>query len=244
MAGNFIELLAVTRPERVPAQESERFSLAAWTVEFLQAREGLAFVVLESSAARLDRQRFGEAGLRSFETVDFSRGAVQPDGTIATLSFSITFVMTPELGHAPHFVCQQHTPEYFWHAAYQDHANKAQAITEVVLVAERPADFATFYAALVAPEAVRSDASGLVVETGRGRITVLAPAELEHRFAGIAVPRPPRMPYIAGLTIRSLDLGQVVATLRAGGIPYWREGGLIRIAPEQAFGAVLEFTGP
>lgn len=243
MQGNFLELLGTTAPKRIPPHAPGRFSLPAQHRDLLSRRQGLSFVVLSSEDARADHERFLAAGLPASEPLDFSRLAGQPDGAQATMSFSIVIVAEPALGDAPHFVCQQHTPEYFWHAAYQAHANGALGIGEVVLVAEEPAALAPYYSALVAPNAVHGTDGGLAVETGRGRILVLRPAALAHRFAGAEVPVYAPRPYVAGLQVRTVDLARAADCLRRGGIAFSAVPGSLRVAPADAFGAALEFVG-
>ncbi len=239
--GNFIELLGVAAPERFPSASAERYSLGAHLDDFLARREGLAFVVLSSSDARADHRRFREAGLDTYEPVDFSRAAAQPGGGEATVSFSIVFALPPEAADAPHFVCQQHTPEYFWHGEYQAHPNGARGITEVVLVADRPADLTPYYVALVAPNAVHGEGRRLLVETGRGRIVVLPPEEIEARFPGLDVPVPAARPAIVAMTLACADLARVAGCLDGGAVAYARVEDCLRVGPEAAFGAVVEF---
>ncbi len=240
--GNFLELLAITAPEKIPAPAPGRYDFGGQTRDFVARRQGLAFVVLYSDDARHDYTHFKAAGLPIFEPLDFSRAASQPGGGEAEMSFSIVFVVDPAMPDAPHFVCQQHTPEHFWHPEYQDHANGARQITEVVLVADRPSDLLPYYAGLVAPNAVHGKGERLLVETPRGRIVVLPPEALADRYAGIEVPVLSPRPYIAGLQIRCDDLATVAACLTQGGIQHSRADGWIRVAPGAAFGAAVEFT--
>lgn len=242
MDGNFLELLGTTAPEKIPPHAPGRFSLPAQHRDLLARRQGLSFVVLSSEDARADHARFLAAGLPASEPLDFSRRAGQPDGGEATMSFSIVIVAEPALGDAPHFVCQQHTPEYFWHAAYQRHANGAERIAEVVLVAAAPAELAPYYGGLVAPNAVHAVDGGLAVETARGRILVLTPEALAGRFAGIDVPGFAPLPYIAGLQVRTGDLAGAAKCLQTAGIAHAAASGRLRVAPAVAFGATLEFV--
>lgn len=241
--GNFLELLGTTAAEKILPHAPGRFSLPAQHRDLLARRQGLSFVVLYSADARADHAAFLAAGLPASEPLDFTRLARQPDGSDARMSFSIVIVADPGMADAPHFVCQQHTPEYFWHGRYQRHANGAQRISEVVLVAEEPSALAPFYAGLVAPNAVHGQDGNLLVETARGRIAVLTPAALADRFAGLAVPPEAPLPYIAGLQVTSGDLAAATGCLEAAGIAHVRRDGALRIGPDAAFGAVLELVG-
>lgn len=240
--GNFLELLATTAPEKIPAHGPNRFSLPAHHEALLRRRQGLSFVVLFSDDVRRDHARFLAGGLPASEPLDFSRLARQPNGEDATMSFSIVIVADPALPDAPHFVCQQHTPEFFWHPQYQRHDNGARQVSEVVLVAERPDDLAPYYAALVAPNAVHGADGRLLVETARGRIVVLTPAALAGRFEGVEAPRHAPLPYIAGLQVRTAELAAAADCLKRAGIAHAHREEAVRVGPGEAFGAVLEFV--
>jgi len=240
--GNFIDLLATSAPERIPPHRGDQFSLAAQHQEQLLRREGWSLVAMISDDARRDREAFLAGGLRPGEPIDVSRPVRQPGGEEATFSFTMVVVADSRLGDAQHFIYQIRTPETFWHPAYQDHANGAVEISELVLVADDPAALTPFYAVLVGRDAVGREGKRLRVDTPKGRILVLPPEELAQRFEGLAIsPCAPR-PYVAGLQVRSRDLQRVEACLNTGGIPYVRREGAVRIAPQQAFGAAIEFV--
>lgn len=237
--GNFLELLGVSAPEKIPGHEAGRFSFGQHTLEFLRRGEGLSFVVLDTADARADHRAFQASGVPTFEPVDFSRGAAQPDGTERTVSFTICFALPPEPA-PPHFVCQQrHPPENFWRPEYQRHANGARQIAEVTLRADAPERLAPFYAALFGRDAVAEHDDGLSVRTGRGLIAALRPAALRRRFGTEG----PRDGAIIGMRFAVAELRQAERSLGASGVPFARaaDGGL-RVAPEHAFGAFLEFS--
>ena len=110
-------------------------------------------------------------------------------------------------------------------------------------MADDPAALAPFYAELVAPNAVHGEGRRLLVETQRGRITVLPAVELAGRFPGLdlgAIPSAPR-PAIVAMAIGCDDPGRVAACLAAGGIAHDRVEGTVRVGAAAAFGAILEF---
>lgn len=240
--GNFLELLGVDAPEKIPPHTAERFSFAAYNAEVMGRREGISMLVLDSRDARADHRNFTAQGLRTYEPVDFSRGAVQPDGSEERVAFTIVFVTDPRLPEAPHFVCQQHNPEHFWKAAYQAHANTAQRIVGATLAAEVPAEIADHYRALTGQAAVVPRAGGLRVETARGVIDILPAAEIPGRFAGVELALPALLPAYVAMTIAVADLAAAAALLEANGVPHARTDGVLRLGPAEARGAVLEFV--
>jgi len=240
--GNFIDLLATTAPEKIPPHRPDHFSLAAQHQEQLLRRDGLSLIAMISDDAWRDREAFIAGGLRPQQPIDVSRPVRLPGGEEATFSFTMVVVADRRLGDAQHFIYQIRTPQTFWQPAYQAHANGATEIGELVMVADNPAALAPFYAVLVSRDAVQRDGRRLRIETPKGRILVLPPEELAPRFEGVAItPCVPR-PYVAGLQVRSRDLKLVESCLETARIPYVRRDELIRIAPQQAFGAALEFV--
>ena len=237
--GNFLELLGVSAPEKIPEHEDGRFSFGQHALEFLERGEGLSYVVLDTADARADHRTFRSSGIATFEPVDFSRGARQPDGAERTVSFTICFALPPDPA-PPHFVCQQrHPPENFWRPEYQAHANGARRISEVVLRADRGEELAPFYAALFGPEALERTADGLVVRTGRGRISALTRAGLRRRF-GVEGAHDGA---IVAMRFAVADAPRAERSLAAGGAPFSREAdGALRVAAEHGFGALLEFA--
>ena len=165
--GNFLEILGVEAPDKIPPHTPERFSFAAHNAAFLERREGLSFLVLDAVDAGADHREFLSRGLQTYEPVDFSRDAVQPDGSVETVSFTIVFAIDPAMPDAPVFVCQQYAPQHFWKPEYQAHANTTLGIAGLVVAAPRPADLAGFYAALFGETAITQGDDQLSVRTAR-----------------------------------------------------------------------------
>src|SRR5882724_324441 len=137
--GNFLELVAVADPSLIRPTEADNFSFAGFSQSYLARREGMAMLVFASDDARRDQAQFAASGLETYAPFDFERRAVLPDGSSATVGFSLAFVTDRRLPHAAFFVCQQHAPQYFWKAEYQRHRNTAVAIDDIVMVAAEPA---------------------------------------------------------------------------------------------------------
>ena len=238
--GNFIELLGVVDPERIVPADAAGFSFSDHNARFLEHREGLSMVVLESADARRDHAAFRAAGLRTYEPVAFSRQARQPDGGAATVAFTICFVIDDAHAQVPMFVCQQHFPENFWHAEYQRHDNGARQICEVTVIADRPDDLAPYYRGVFGAAAVSGGKGGLLVVTPRGSLRVIAPDRLAARYAGVAMAPPAALPCFAGYSVTVDDLNAAATLLRDRGVPFAGSDTSLRIAPHTAGGTMLE----
>src|SRR5262249_18581637 len=101
--GNFLELLAVADPAKIPPAEAGRFSFGAFNQAFLRRRQGLSMLVFQSTDARRDQAEFAARGLETYEPFDFSRQAKLPDGSLKIVAFSLAFVTEPRMPDAAFF---------------------------------------------------------------------------------------------------------------------------------------------
>ena len=239
---NFLELLAVADPAKIPAPEPDRFSFGAFNQSFLKKREGLSMLVFQSADSRRDQAEFKARGLDTYEPFEFSRQAKLPDGSSKTVAFSLAFVTEPRMPDAAFFTCQQHAPEFFWKPEYQRHANGARAVVEVVMLAHDPGGFAEFFGKLVEPGAVSGSAGVLTVALGKGMLSLLDATRLAQRFPGIRLRDVLRKPHFAGYAIAVDDLGLVEAMLERNDVSHARSGDRLQISAEHGFGAVIEFV--
>ena len=250
LQGNFIELLGVAEPDRIPPHAPGHFSFGAFNRDYLTRRQGFSMLVFQSDDARADQAEFAAKGLDTYEPFDFSRKAALPDGQEVTVGFSLAFVTHPAMPEAAFFTCQQHAPEHFWKPDYQAHANGAVAISEVVMAVDEPADVADFFTKLQPEASLAVEAGQMTVTTSRGRIAVLAPARLAQRFPGLATAAAPETPHFAGYRVTVADLDRTEDLLRKQQVDFQIGEGVLNVAPGDAFGVALEFaaapaeTGP
>jgi len=225
LKGCFLEVLSVTEPENVPEAAAGTFSFGAYNRDFLENREGMSMLVLQTEDAKVDRDDFRAAGLDTYEMFDFSRQAKLPDGSEATVGFTLAFATAPALPEAVAFTCQQWRPDLFWKPEYQTHANGAETIAEVFLVTEDTASADHFR-------------TGLNLDPYVGRVTVMTPAEMAKRFAGVeAVPG-----YFAGYRVGVADVETARACLAENAVSFEDSAESIWVSPEHGFGCVIEFA--
>ncbi|MGE0147866.1 MAG: VOC family protein [Parvibaculaceae bacterium] len=220
--GCFLELLSLFEPAKIPEHEEGRFSFAAFNRDFLARREGLSMLVLDSADARADVAAFRAAGLRTYETFDFSRRARLPDGREVTVGFSLAFATDPKLPGMAFFTCQQHAPEHFWKPQYQRHPNRALTVLEVSIVAERPADHAPFLSAFCGAPA-EPVSGGITIRTARGNITCMTPERYAESFARPR-PGPHDGPRFGGFTIGVRRMDRLEESISASGLALRKDG--------------------
>ena len=238
LAGSFIELLTVSRPSLISAADPKTFSFGAFNQKFLARREGMSMLVFESSDAEADREEFIARGLPPWDNFYFERKAKLPDGSQVPVAFSLAFATDPRMPEAVFFCCQQHAPQYFWKAEYQSHANDADKILEVIMVAESPETYSEFFSKLQNPDCVVIDGSGLTIRTPRGTIRVLTPTEAGKQYGMLDLPE---SPHFIGYALQAGNLDLVAENLRRNSIPHEKSNQMIRVHPKDAFGVMIEF---
>lgn len=173
--GFFLELLTVADAGQILEPVGTAFSFGAFNRDRLAQREGPSMMVLESADPAADRQAFEEAGLTVFDPFSFERIANRPDGTTAEVGFDLTFAADPLSPDIGYFTCRNRYPNNFWQAAQQSHANGAQQVMTLYMVAEDPSDHHEFLGGFTGQREMRATSLGLELETPRGRIGVMTP---------------------------------------------------------------------
>lgn len=237
MQGCFIEILSIVEPEKIAPAADGGFSFGPFCRDALARREGMAMLVFETGDAHADRAEFAAAGLTTYPVFDFSRKAKLPGGKEATVAFSLAFVTHQDMPQAAFFTCQQHAPEYFWKPEYQSHANGAQEIAEIIMVADEPGEWRAFFEGMQGAGSARLDGDLLGVATARGTVTVMTPDAFAGRFPGETALAGREGPVFAAAIIRVADVDALAGNpLTADGNPF--------VPASQAFGLVLGFVGP
>jgi catechol 2,3-dioxygenase-like lactoylglutathione lyase family enzyme len=242
LQGNFLELLSIAEPEKIEPHLPGQFSFGDFSRGFLEKREGMAMLVFATSDARADQAEFSARGLTTYAPFDFSRRARLPDGSEATVAFSLAFATDPRMPEAVFFSCQQHAPQYFWKPEYQRHANGARRVVEVVMAASDPPSLANFFAKLVEPTAVRQGAGRLDVTLGSGVLSVLDAARLGERFPHLPLTDLPQTPCFVGYSIEVSDLDGAAAYLRQNEVAFRLVSGRVQIDAGQTPGVAVEFA--
>lgn len=244
--GFFIEILGIGDAGLL-AQEERRGGLAkafgAFNRDFLTRGEGFSTLLLESVDIDKDVAALNEARIATSAAMRFSRVATMPDGSQATVGFSLGFAkddLSPQTAFA---VMQQANPGQFWNAALQDHANKTRDVSGVVLVADNPADHHVFLTAFSGQRDLRSTSMGIAAQTPRGDIEIIEPVGFRDRF-GIELPVTGEGAMLAGLRITVPDTSPLAATFSAAGLTFEQRLGALVIGPRMALGATLIFEAP
>lgn len=128
LADSYLEIVAVTSPDKLPAT-----GFAARVAAQLVVRgPGISHVVLSSRDPEADRASLG--GLATGEVFSFSRPAPQPDGPAITASFDCVLIHAP--GDLGMFLCRHRVPEAVWNPTTTNHPNRATTLSGLALPIE------------------------------------------------------------------------------------------------------------
>lgn len=243
---NFLELLAIgDRAAILPHEPPHRFSFAAFNAAFLERRgEGASMLVFAGADARADIAAFRAAGLDTYEPFDFGRDAIQPDGSVARVGFSLAFVTHEAMPDAAFFTCQhRHQPELFWRPEYQRHPNGAETLTGVVMSAANLPLISDFLERITSAMAAGDDAAAVRPGPRSEQVTILSADALVQRYPkwrGVGDLESPRF---RALRVTVRDLAAVRDRLERRAVPHrLAEHGLV-VPPAFAHGVCVEFSG-
>lgn len=193
---------------------------------------GLAFGA--PSAAEAARH-LASAGLAPTGPTRLER-VLEQDGGDARLAFDIVDLPSGTVPGLRSFVCCHLSEKDVRAPAWLDHPNTAIATSGVVVVAADPKPVLDAFRRIFGDQAVR----GGVVETGRERISVVSPEELETVYPGVGAKPGRPLPCLVGLSVRVEDLSRCKAILESTGVdPKPGPGGSLLVPADEATGTIL-----
>jgi Glyoxalase-like domain len=208
------------------------FAFAPFVRDAIAHRPGMAMLVLRSEDAKADSARFKALGMGDIAPFHFGRKGTKPDGTPTEVAFTLAFAVDKAMPEIGFFTCQHHFPQNFWASAAQKHANTAQGVARVTIVAENPSDHHIFLGNFIGEREMRSTSFGVEIVAGKSLVEIISPEGFAFRY-GCAAPKA-GTPIFAGLEIAVANPGAL-----KGGQPH---AGGITFAPEPRFNTALRFV--
>ena len=239
LPGFFVELLTVAEPEKL-AGEGFATLFGSFNQAFLQSREGLSYLMLESQDAAADARDFDAAGIAVSRALTFEREGVRPDGSKLKVGFSLAFARDAGAAAIGFATCRQHNPENFWNRSLQQHPNGASAVANAVIVAENPSDHHIFLSAFTGERELHATSSGVTAATPRGDLAIMDTAAFRSHF-GVQPPDTAGGARLAAIRFTVRGREALIAALEAGAVPHILHMGHVVVAPEAAMGAALVF---
>ncbi len=231
---DYFELLGVVTP--VPGNLHQREAIA-------RDGSGLRAIANRIEDAYKAREALAELGIQTDPVGEFSRPLPLPDGGTGTAAFATTAFAQGEAPRGYIFMCQHKTRDMVWRPELQDHANTAQALAGITAVTDAPEAEAQAFARLYEKGAITPVNGGFMVTTGpdSAPILLLTPAAASARWSPEAVAATPAGGF-AALRIRVADLARARAVIEQAGIATHAAPGGFWTAPQDAAGAIVEFT--
>jgi catechol 2,3-dioxygenase-like lactoylglutathione lyase family enzyme len=227
-SGNYFELIYVPPGADAP---------------FPERPEGPVALALEPTNSQVVYGELAALGYEVDPPRDLARPVHLPEGTREARFINVGFppIAPQAIGF---FACQHLTRDLVWRPEWEQHANGAERVSEIIVAHPSPVDLKATYVGLHGETAVRADRDGLVVTFGGDKISFLAPQAFEKRFPTIAVPSDlSEAGWFAGATLRVRSLDKVASVLAAAGIAATRApAGSLIVAPSEAANTLLEFA--
>lgn len=209
--------------------------------ELLAEPPGPVACALATDDAGAAYEHFHAAGIEAIEPQELSR-PVDMEGEMKDASFRIT-KLSPNLTKGTmFFFCEHRTRELIWRPEWQRHANGAEQITALFVVAAEPAAILDPYRRLFGAANVTEDAHGATVQIGTLPLYISTAARLAERWGdGVLRPDAPT-DYIAGCAIRVRAREDTAALLEQAGADVRRRDSGLVIPAEVTRGTVIEFV--
>ena len=110
----------------------------------IQRYVGVHSIIFGTGAADADHARLAREGFSPLEPIALQRQLMTQDGE-HTARFTVVRVAPGTMPEGRIQYCQHHTPEFVWQPQWVQHANRATALTAVILCMDDPAEAAARY---------------------------------------------------------------------------------------------------
>lgn len=223
----FIEVLAATADTPLAGQLGAALARYA----------GFHVIALTHADMAAERARLTRAGFEMLDVVNLRRRVDTAAGE-RQMAYSILRTKPGAMAEGRVQMLTNHTPELLWTPGTTNHENKVDALSDLLICVDDPAEAASRYGRFTGRSA--NDAEGIrTIDLERGRIVLADRETAERNFKGLSVPD---LPYVAGLALRSGDMAATRRVSgRAGISPLYADDLLVCIGPADALGAHLLF---
>ncbi|OQM75948.1 VOC family protein [Manganibacter manganicus] len=237
--GTFMEPLAIANPAEVAKAAASGNVFVARDRQYRQHRseEGFSAVVFGTEDASADHDRYADAGISAGNMLEFSRPFVDASGKSDTASFRLAFAAKADAQNAFIFACQRLNAPKVDRSTLQAHKNGAQAIKQIISVADDPAAALRFLADAAGTDASMKDGA---VSLPNAKLTVLDPAAYAARYH-IATDNAVTALSFTAIVFSVAGLEKTGAVLAENDIASDMKAGSVVVAPAKGQGAAFIF---
>jgi hypothetical protein len=202
----------------------------------IQRYTGVHLIAFGTSAPELDHARLATEGFTPLEPVALERRLMTPHGE-DTARFTVVRVPPAMMAEGRIQYCQHRTPELVWQPQWLQHANRATALTAVILCMNDPAEAAARYARFTGLKAI-GEGDRWHMDTTRGRILFKSPAVIRRVFNI----EPATLPWITGYALASNNMEATRKHIAATGFAHGAlDAERFYVVPPSSVGGVIVF---
>ncbi|MFB9952704.1 VOC family protein [Rhizobium puerariae] len=233
--GTYLEPLALANRRHATAAAKRGNVFTARDLSFRKARnrQGFSALVVATDDAAADHARFRLRGVSAGDVLEFSRSVKMPDGSESEASFRLAFAGDERAPDFFLFSCQRIDPLPADRGELERHANMVTGLSEIILSAREPAEFASLAEQVLATKA-QIEPSLLVLAAANARIRVMREHDIETEFALAPVPEAEGL-WGRAVIFKTVDLAVTEIVLAANDVAFIRREGrvLVQAAPGQ-----------
>jgi hypothetical protein len=229
---DYFEILGVLTPTEANAR---------WRA-VLETREGMTAIALRAHDAEQGAAEVAARGVPTLPVQRFGRPVDLPDGSRTETRFQTFHLAEPAAPGMRLFACQHLTPEATWVPGLVDHANTAEGLAGIEILATDPAAAAAGVARVLDRRPAAEPDGAVRLETGAAPLTFLTRAQLAARYPGLDLSGLPEAGP-ATLALRVADRAATARCLAAAGVAAAEGPHGLAVPPSAAHGIILAFRG-
>jgi hypothetical protein len=154
-----------------------------------------------------------------------------------TARFTVVRVPPDAMAEGRIQYCQHHTPELVWQPQWLKHANRAAALTAVIVCAENPGETAARYGRFTGLKPIGEN-DRWHIDTARGRVLFKSSGVIRHVFNV----EPATLPWIMGYALASDNMEATRKLIAGSGYAYGAlDGERFYVVPPAGVGGIIVF---
>lgn len=239
--GTYLEPLAIDNRRHASAAAKRGNVFTARDLAFRKGRnkQGFSALVVASQDVAADHARFRLRGISAGDILEFSRTVTMPGGSETEASFRLAFAGDDRAPDFFLFSVQRLAPLPSDRGELERHANTVIGLSEIILSAPAPSDFAPLVEEVVMARG-EAEPGFLKLAAANARIRILGNEDLEAEFA---------LPPVAGadglhgraIIFKTADLAVTEIILAANDVAFVRREGRVLVSAAPGQGVLFGF---
>jgi hypothetical protein len=239
--GTYLEPLALAdrRKAGTAAKRGNVFTARDIAFRGRRGRQGLSAIVVDSSDAAGDHERFLARGISAGDPLEFARTMKSPHGDEAEARFRLAFAAVESSPDFFAFACQRMLTFPADVRELLAHANTVAGVKEVVLAGGSSPELASMLEEVLQAPAQAGEA-GVSIATANGKVRLLDADQLVHDF-GLSINSAASGLSAKAIIFRAVDLAVTEIILAANDVAFIRRDGRVLVSPAPGQGVLFGF---